>query len=69
MLSLELKDNDFIPLCDLLKRVGLCESGGHAKSVIAAGEVQVNGVVELRKRCKIIVGQEVTYNNEKVVVC
>lgn len=40
---------DSIRLGQFLKLANLVESGGHAKEVIAAGEVQVNGeVVTLR---------------------
>ena len=35
-----LEDQDHIALCDLLKLAGLAESGGQAKALIAAGQVQ-----------------------------
>lgn len=38
---------------DLLKLQGLVESGAAAKTLIAQGEVKVDGKVETRKRCKI----------------
>jgi ribosome-associated protein len=41
----------------LLKSVGAAPSGGAAKALVAAGGVQVDGQVELRKRCKIRSGQ------------
>jgi len=68
MITFELKDNEFITLCDLLKRTGLCESGGFAKSVIAEGLVEVDGQQELRKRCKITANKTITYNNETIKV-
>ncbi len=43
-------------LTQLLKRVGWALSGGEAKSLIAAGQVRVNGEVELRKRRQLRVG-------------
>jgi ribosome-associated protein len=55
----ELRDA-FIPLDALLKAVGLASSGGAAKAAIAAGQVSVDGQVEMRKRCKIRAGQVVT---------
>ena len=68
-ISFELiKTEEFIALCDLLKRVGLCESGGHAKAVISQGEVIVDGQVELRKRAKIRSGQVVEFSSEKIQV-
>lgn len=51
--------NDYIALCDLLKVCGICNSGGAAKHYIAEGNVQVDGIVELRKTCKIRTGQTV----------
>lgn len=52
--------SEHIALCDLLKVCGVTVTGGHAKVMIAAGEVQVDGQVELRKTCKIRPGQQVT---------
>lgn len=48
-----LENQEYIALCDLLKLAGLAESGGHAKALIAAGEVQRNGATETRKTAKI----------------
>ena len=50
---------EFIALDALLKTTGLATSGGEAKALVAAGKVQVDGQLELRKRCKIRVGQVV----------
>lgn len=68
MLEVKLGENEFIPLCDLLKKVGLCESGGHAKAVIAEGLVKVDNEVELRKRCKIKETQVVDFEGQQVTV-
>lgn len=68
METFELVGNDFIQLCDLLKTMGFCENGGQAKAVIAEGEVKVDGIVELRKRCKIKAGQLVEFQGQKVQV-
>jgi ribosome-associated protein len=68
MKEFNLENNDFIPLCDMLKTMGLCQTGGHAKSVIAEGLVKVDGAVELRKRCKIKQGQIVEYDGQKIKV-
>jgi ribosome-associated protein len=48
---------DFIELNQLLKLCGLCTSGGAGKALVAAGGVTVDGAVELRKTCKIRLGQ------------
>jgi ribosome-associated protein len=50
---------DFIPLDALLKATGIASSGGVAKMMVAAGDVQVDGREELRKTCKIRAGQVV----------
>lgn len=68
MEKFELDGLPYIQLCDLLKKTGQCESGGHAKSVISEGLVQVDGQVETRKRCKIYSGQTVSYENIETTI-
>ena len=68
MLEFSLGSNEFIPLCDLLKHTGLCQTGGHAKLVIAEQNVKVDGEVETRKRCKIKAGQLIEFEGQKVKV-
>ena len=53
-------DRDHVELNQLLKLTGVCDSGGSGKHLVATGAVRVNGEVELRKTCKIRVGQRVT---------
>ena len=48
---------DHIELNQLLKLAGLCDSGGMGKTIVASGAVLVDGVIELRKTCKIRSGQ------------
>ena len=50
-------DRDRIELNQLLKLTGVCDSGGAGKHLVASGAVSVDGVVELRKTCKIRSGQ------------
>ena len=57
---------DFIPLDKLLKTTGLCHSGGYAHAQIEAGKVQVDRLVESRKRAKLRPGQSVSYGGETV---
>ena len=52
-------DRDYVELKQLLKLADLVTSGGEAKMIIADGQVTVDGVVELRKACKIRGGQQV----------
>jgi ribosome-associated protein len=63
----ELK-GEFIPLDALLKTNGLASSGGTAKAMVAAGQVQVDGQLELRKRCKIRAGQVVSTGDATIRV-
>lgn len=55
-----------VELYKILKFEGIVSSGGEAKSVIADGQVLVNGEVETRKRKKIVSGDVVEFNNEKI---
>ncbi len=57
-----------VELYKLLKFEGMVSSGGEAKLVIAAGEVFVNGEVETRKRKKLVSGDVVEFNEEKIRV-
>lgn len=57
-----------IELFKLLKFGGMADSGGEAKSVIAEGQVLVNGKVETRKRKKIVSGDIVEFGNERIRV-
>ena len=50
---------EYVELNQLLKLAGLCDSGGAGKALVADGQVRVDGVVELRKTCKIRAGQRV----------
>jgi ribosome-associated protein len=68
MIEFKLEGHDFIELHSLLKASGLCESGGLAKILVADGLVKVDGVTELRKRCKIRAGQIVEFDNQKIAV-
>ena len=49
-------NGDYIELIQLLKALGIAETGGHAKMIVEDGEVLRNGEVELRKRAKLVPG-------------
>ena len=66
-LSFEL-DREFVELNQLLKLSGLCDSGGAGKALVASGAVSVDGAVELRKTCKIRVGQVVRVGEAEIRV-
>lgn len=59
---------DYVELNQLLKLVGLCQSGGAGKVVVAGGKVRVDGQVELRKTCKIRAGQRVRVGDQDILV-
>jgi len=60
--------HDHVELNQLLKLVGLCDSGGAGKALVASGAVRVDGQVELRKTCKIRPGQRVDCGGVQIVV-
>jgi ribosome-associated protein len=47
---------EFIELIQLLKAIGLAQTGGHAKIIVDEELVKRNGEVELRKRAKLVPG-------------
>lgn len=61
-------DGDYVELNQLLKLVGLCDSGGAGKMIVASGEVRVDGKQELRKTAKIRPGQKVTLGDITITV-
>lgn len=67
MLELQLR-GEFIELDKLLKAMGLADSGGQARALITAGEVRVDGQVELRKTAKMRAGQVVEFGGQRVRV-
>ena len=68
MEEFELNGREFIELCDLLKILGLCSSGGTAKLAINEGRVIVDGQVELRKRCKLRSGQVAEFAGQRISI-
>ena len=61
-------EGDYIELNQLLKLEGVVDSGGAGKQLVASGAVRVDGVVELRKTCKIRAGQQVTCHGTTIRV-
>ena len=57
-----------INLTQVLKLTGCVESGGAAKALIAAGQVQVNGQVELRKRSTLKAGDTIVIHDGPTIV-
>jgi ribosome-associated protein len=61
-------NREFVQLNQLLKLTGLCDSGGAGKALVAGGGISVDGSVELRKTCKIRVGQMVRVGDVQITV-
>ena len=61
-------NREYVQLNQLLKLTGLCDSGGAGKALVAEGGVSVDGSVELRKTCKIRVGQIVRAGDVEISV-
>jgi ribosome-associated protein len=55
-----------VELYKILKFEGLVSSGGEAKTVVADGQVLVNGEIETRKRKKIVSGDIIEFREEKI---
>ena len=65
--SFKIKD-DHIKLGQVLKAVGLVESGVDAKYAILDGLVKVNGNVELQRGKKLYPGDMVEYQGETLKI-
>ncbi len=64
----ELNGSDYIELNKLLKLLRMVNSGAEANIRIENGDIQVNGVVETRKRNKLRAGDKITFDEKTVVV-
>lgn len=60
--------DEFIQLDQLLKVTGMANSGGAAHALIVKGMVEVDGLVELRKRAKLRAGQRVRFAGQEVLL-
>lgn len=58
----------YIELIQLLKVIGLAQSGGHAKMIVEEGLVVRNGEVEYRKRAKLVSGDTIKVENLTVLL-
>jgi ribosome-associated protein len=57
-----------IELYKILKFENMVQTGGEAKFVIAEGLVRVNGEVETRKSKKILSGDIIEFQEEKILI-
>lgn len=60
--------SEFVEVNQLLKLVGLVDSGGAGKNMVASGAVSVDGKQELRKTAKIRTGQTVSIGDIRISV-
>ncbi len=65
MMEFELTE-EYIELNKLLKLLRWVGTGGHAKIVITEGEVLRNGEPELRIRAKLVKGDIIEFEGQKV---
>ena len=61
-------NGEFVELNQLLKMVGLCDSGGAGKALVAEGLVFVDGMPESRKTAKIRAGSMVSLGDTRISV-
>ncbi|MDD2789968.1 MAG: RNA-binding S4 domain-containing protein [Sulfurimonas sp.] len=66
-MKFELQD-EYIELFKLLKVMDLVDSGARAKYIVADGHVKRNGVIEVRKRAKIIAGDVIEVDDARIEV-
>ena len=61
-------EGEYIELIQLLKALGIAETGGHAKYIVEQGEVIRNGEVETRKRAKLIPGDVIEIDDLRIIL-
>jgi len=67
-MEFELIDHEYIQLNQLLKLLGLVDTGGEANQRIVDGEVKVNNAVEFQKRKKLRQGDVVLFNRQIITI-
>jgi ribosome-associated protein len=67
-MEFELIDHDYIQLNQLLKRLGLVDTGGEANQRIVDGEVIVNSEIEYQKRKKLRSGDVILFDKKKITI-
>jgi ribosome-associated protein len=59
-------EGEYIELIQLLKAIGLAQTGGHAKMIVDEEMVMRNGELETRKRAKLLSGDVVVVENYQI---
>ena len=65
-MKFELED-EYIELFKLIKVLDLVDSGAEAKMIVADGYVMRNGEVEVRKRAKIVAGDNLVIGGDVTI--
>lgn len=68
MFEIKLRE-EYIKLGQALKAANLVENGGFAKEVITNGEVKVNGQVEYQRGKKLVDGDIVEFQDNRIKIC
>lgn len=61
-------EGEYIELIQLLKAIGLAQTGGHAKMIVDEEMVQRNGELETRKRAKLVSGDVIVVENYHITL-
>ncbi len=61
-------EGEYIELIQLLKVLGIAQTGGHAKIIVDEGIVLRNGEVELRKRAKLVPGDQIVIDDIRITL-
>lgn len=61
-------EGSYIELIQLLKALGVAQTGGHAKMIVDGGEIVRSGEVEQRKRAKIRKGETIEIGKQIRVI-
>jgi len=67
-MEFELIDHEYIQLNQLLKLLGLVDTGGEANQRIVDGEVKVNSEVEYQKRKKLRKGDSIIFDRKLITI-
>ena len=61
-------EGEYIELIQLLKAIGIANTGGHAKMIVDQEMVTRNGEIETRKRAKLIAGDVIEITDNKIIL-
>lgn len=61
-------NTEYIKLDQMLKWVGIVNSGAEAKELIGTGKVSVNGQIEIQRGKKLRKGDTLEYNGKKFTI-